>query len=101
MAGQTSNRLLYPDQGESRVVRFLLLLVALIVTSCSKAPTAEGPTYCRDIAPVVKANCVACHRPGEVAPFSLLTYKDVRKRGKTIAMVTKRRIMPPWKPVPR
>jgi hypothetical protein len=77
------------------------LLVTLLLTSFSVALGEEkSPTYCRDIAPVLNANCVACHRPGEVAPFPLLTYKDVRKRGKLIAEIVKARIMPPWKPVP-
>jgi hypothetical protein len=101
MAGQTSSRLLYSNQELDLAVRLFLLLVTLLATGCSKwSPVKNAPTYCRDIAPVLNANCVTCHRPGEVAPFSLLTYKDVRKRGKTIAMVTQRRIMPPWKPVP-
>jgi hypothetical protein len=101
MAGRTANRLLYPNKREVWVVRSLALLVVLVVTSCSRAPSVEeGPTYCRDIAPLVNANCVTCHRPGEVAPFSLLTYKDARKHGKTIAAVVKSRIMPPWKPLP-
>ena len=87
-------------------MRFILFLIALpafalVAASCSEAPSTSGaPTYCRDIAPIMNATCVACHRPGEVAPFPLLTYEDVRKRGKTIAAVTKARIMPPWKAVP-
>jgi hypothetical protein len=77
------------------------LSVALVVTGCSKwSQVKDAPTYCRDIAPVLNANCVTCHRPGEVAPFSLLTYKDARKHGKTMAAVVKKRIMPPWKAVP-
>src|SRR5215813_157377 len=40
--------------------------------------------------------CVTCHRPGEAAPFSLITYDDVRKRGAMIAKVTQARFMPPW-----
>ena len=38
-----------------------------------------SPTFNRDVAPLVFKNCAACHRPGEVAPFSLLTYADVKK----------------------
>ena len=49
---------------------------------------------------MVFKNCAACHRPGEVAPFSLLTYHDVKKRAKQIAEVTATRQMPPWKAVP-
>ncbi len=63
------------------------------------ATVPEQPTFARDIAPVVFANCSVCHRPGESAPFSLLTYEDARKHAKQIAEVTERRFMPPWLPV--
>ncbi len=55
------------------------------------------PTFARDVAPILYDNCVSCHRPGQAAPFSLLTYKDARKRAATIAAVTGQKIMPPWK----
>src|SRR5579859_7932588 len=42
-------------------------------------PIPAKVTYARDIAPIVNANCVNCHRPGEVAPFSLLDYEHVKK----------------------
>ncbi len=45
-------------------------------------------------------HCVSCHHPGQNAPFSLLTYEDVRPRARQIALVTKSRYMPPWKPEP-
>jgi hypothetical protein len=45
------------------------------------------------------AQCTSCHRPGEIAPFSLLTFDDVRTRGRAIVEVTTRRYMPPWKPL--
>jgi Flp pilus assembly protein TadD/mono/diheme cytochrome c family protein len=64
---------------------------------------AESPapvTFDRDIAPIVLANCTACHRPGGAGPFSLLTYDDVRARAPQIAKVTKSRFMPPWLPEP-
>lgn len=54
-------------------------------------------TWSRDIAPIVYANCVSCHREGEVAPFSLLTYKDNAKRAQMLADVTHSKQMPPWK----
>ena len=66
----------------------------LIATSVAKV---TAPTFDRDIAPVLYKNCAMCHRPGEVAPFSLLTYNDTAKRAKQIARVTEERIMPPWK----
>ena len=55
-----------------------------------------SPTFTEHVAPIVFQNCVACHRPGEAAPFPLLTYQDVKKRGKQIAEVTAKKFMPPW-----
>jgi hypothetical protein len=71
------------------------LLLGLIGVAASAAPT-----FNKDIAPILYENCATCHRPGEVAPFSLLTYQDAAKRASLIATVTKKRYMPPWKPVP-
>src|SRR5215831_3127933 len=57
-------------------------------------------TYNKDIAPIIYKNCSSCHRAGEVAPFSLLTYKDAVKHAKQLEVVTQSRYMPPWKPEP-
>lgn len=59
--------------------------------------TKGAPTFNKDIAPIVYDNCSSCHHPGEVAPFSLMTYQDVQKRAKQIALVTSDHVMPPWK----
>ena len=59
---------------------------------------AETVTFNKQIAPIIYQNCASCHRPGEAAPFSLLSYQDVAKKGKIIAAVTQSRYMPPWKP---
>ena len=61
---------------------------------------AQTVTFNEHIAPIVYANCTKCHRPGQVAPFSLLTYDDVRAHARTITTVTQSRYMPPWKPEP-
>lgn len=53
-------------------------------------------TFNKDIAPIVQAKCQACHRPGEVAPMSLLTYKQVRPWAKSIREAVTSRTMPPW-----
>ena len=59
----------------------------------------QGPvTFTKHIAPIVFTHCAGCHRPGQSAPFALLTYADVQRRAKQIAEVTRRRIMPPWLP---
>jgi len=70
----------------------LLLLPALL--------GAEPVTFNRQIAPIIYRNCSSCHRHGEAAPFSLLSYQDVAKHGKLIAAVTSTRQMPPWKAQP-
>jgi hypothetical protein len=60
---------------------------------------AESVTFNKHIAPILFQKCAECHRPGEVAPFSLLAYADAAKRATMIQDVTSRRIMPPWKSV--
>jgi mono/diheme cytochrome c family protein len=62
-------------------------------------PAAGAVTFNKHIAPLLFERCAGCHRPGEVAPFSLLTYRDVSKRAEQIQNVTEQHIMPPWKPV--
>lgn len=62
------------------------------------ALAAAAPTFSRDIAPIVFEYCAPCHRTGEAAPFSLLSYTEVRKHAAQIAAVTGSRYMPPWPP---
>jgi len=64
------------------------------------APVDADVTFNRDIAPIVLARCSGCHQPGEIGPFSLVTYQDVRQRATQIADLTARRVMPPWRAEP-
>ncbi len=57
-------------------------------------------TFHTEIAPLVHERCAVCHRPGEAAPFPLVSYHDVRSRAEQIVDVTQSRYMPPWKPEP-
>jgi hypothetical protein len=67
-------------------------------SGASEAPGTPGSlTFNKNIAPIIFDNCASCHRPGAGAPFSLISYQDVRKRAKQIAYITEKRIMPPWK----
>jgi len=77
----------------------VITLLFCLVFSCTAA-VAAPVTFNKDIAPIIYSNCSSCHRPGEIAPFSLLSYQDAGKRAKLIASVTARRYMPPWKPEP-
>ena len=58
----------------------------------------ETITFTRHVAPILWNNCARCHRPGAVAPFSLLTYNDAAKRADFIEDVVSSGQMPPWKP---
>jgi tetratricopeptide (TPR) repeat protein len=69
----------------------------------AESPTAFSDdsrpiTFAHDVAPLVFAKCSSCHHPGEAAPFSLLTFDDVRRRARQIVEVTQKRFMPPWLP---
>jgi len=69
---------------------------SILVLAAAGALSAGTPTFSETIAPIIHKNCTACHRPGEAAPFSLISYDDVKKRGALIANVTGSRYMPPW-----
>ena len=71
-----------------------------LLGTASIATAQPRLTFTKDIAPIVWSRCATCHRPGEIGPFSLLTYDDVKRRATQVAEVTKRRVMPPWKPAP-
>jgi len=55
-------------------------------------------TFTRHIAPIIFEHCSGCHRPGQSAPFALLTYHDLQKHAEDILTVTHSRYMPPWPP---
>jgi len=58
-------------------------------------------TFNKDVAPILFKNCVECHRPGETAPMSLLSYKDARPWARSIREKVVSREMPPWHADPR
>ena len=78
-------------------MRFATILAATFVAAgCSRTPPA--PTFTKDVAPILFTQCASCHRPGEVAPFSLLSYADAQQHATQIARETRERHMPPWLP---
>jgi hypothetical protein len=58
-------------------------------------------TYAKQVSRILQKGCQSCHRPGETAPFPLLTYEDARRHGRMIKEVTTQRRMPPWHADPR
>jgi mono/diheme cytochrome c family protein len=83
--------------------RWFLSLLAVSLSAAgtrSQQPAAAAVTFTEHVAPIVFGHCAGCHRPGEVAPFPLLGYADVKKRGKNVLAVIEDRYMPPWHPKP-
>ena len=83
-----------------RIVRTAgFLLVVMSVTLSGQAPGRTAPsavTFAKDIAPILQKSCQSCHRPGQMAPMSLLTYQDVRPWARSIKQRVVDREMPPW-----
>jgi hypothetical protein len=74
----------------------ILAIGAVTVLTVHTAPAATVPTFAKDIAPIMFDKCATCHRPGEVAPMSLLSYDDARPWAKAIKNKVIAREMPPW-----
>src|SRR5436305_11766718 len=72
------------------------LLSLLFVGAFSPAAFAQTPTFSKDVAPILQKACQNCHRPGAIAPMSLLTYQDARPWAKSIKAKVASREMPPW-----
>lgn len=72
-----------------------------LISRVSKPPPHGAITYSRDIAPILQKHCQLCHRPGEIAPFSLTSYQDALGWAATIREVVADRRMPPWHADPR
>jgi hypothetical protein len=83
-------------------LQFTLAGIAAFVTAAVMAPHAQAPqagavpTFSRDVAPILYANCASCHRPGEIAPMSLLTYAEARPWAQAISRRVADGTMPPW-----
>ncbi len=76
--------LAFVSAGRQRVVR-------------APAPPA-GPTFNKEVARIFQAHCDSCHHPGDIGPFSLMTYADAYPNAARIKYMTQTRQMPPWKP---
>ena len=75
-----------------------VILAVTVATGASsgRPPAPAAPTFTRDVAPILYKNCVACHRAGEIAPMSLITYAEVRPWARAIRQATAQGVMPPW-----
>ncbi len=92
------------SQQRQDALRWMIVLISVATTVALCAwrykavPITQHPsdcstvTFARDVAPIVFAKCSPCHHPGEAAPFSLLTYDDVRRRARQIVDVTQKAV---------
>ena len=80
----------------------LTLTIATLALVAAGAPAraAEVPTFAADVAPILYEECASCHRPGDIAPMSLLTYPEVRPWSRAIKDKVVSREMPPWHAAP-
>jgi hypothetical protein len=56
----------------------------------------SAPTYTKEVAPILQKHCQSCHRPGEAAPFSMLTYEETRPWAGAMKVAVRLKTMPPW-----
>jgi hypothetical protein len=74
-----------------------ILLVAYAgAPTSAQQPAATPPTFTKDVAPILYKQCIGCHRRGEIAPMSLVTYEEARPWAKAILKVIANGTMPPW-----
>ena len=78
-----------------------MCVVFLFGSGAGSGKDETGPTFNRDVAPIMFKNCAACHRKGEIAPMSLMNYKEVRPWARAIREKVATRDMPPWHADPK
>ena len=92
----------------SRISILGLAAIAMLLGTLGRSATMvakEGSdrvmTFYKDVVPILQKNCQTCHRPGQIAPMSLLTYKEARPWAKAMKAAVVSRKMPPWFADPR
>lgn len=95
-----------------KIYRYLIMAVAVLSVSFNaiyagipnalQQKTQNGPpTFAENVAPIIWKHCVPCHRDGEVAPFTLISYEGVSRHAQSVRRAVISGYMPPWKPVTR
>jgi hypothetical protein len=78
------------------MIRFWAAGLMITAASMAAEPAPSSATFNQDVLPILQNNCQSCHRPGQVAPMSFLTYRDTRPWAKAIKSAVATRKMPPW-----
>src|SRR5262249_19216218 len=89
----------------ARFLRFLALVAVASLPAAAATQTVSGETdkvtFNKDVLPILQRNCQTCHRPGEVAPMSFLSYESTRPWAKAIKQAVLTKKMQPWFGDPR
>jgi hypothetical protein len=72
------------------------VVAAVTLAFAAGEARAQTPTFSKDVAPILYKHCTTCHRPGEIAPMSLLTYEQSRPWARAIRDNVRNDVMPPW-----
>jgi hypothetical protein len=78
------------------MMRLVLAGFAMAIVATGASGQSSPPTFSKDVLPILQKNCQTCHRPGQVAPMSLINYRDARPWAKAIKAAVTTRKMPPW-----
>src|SRR5215471_1599857 len=88
-----------PGRKAKSMIRSLLtslLILCSVTAGFAQMGNMSAPTYTKDVAPILQTHCQSCHRPGEAAPFSMLSYEGTRPWAGAMKMAVRQRVMPPW-----
>ena len=80
----------------NRTTVLALAPTVFVAASALSAQTSDGVTFTKNVAPIFVKSCMTCHRPGEIAPMSLLSYEEARPWAGSIKREVEGRAMPPW-----
>src|SRR5216117_191824 len=98
LSGDTDMCAKWKDRFSAGVSVYLIMmaLIALGTTANAQSAPERQVTFTKDVAPILQRSCQTCHRPGSIAPMSLLTYEEARPWAKAIKENVVLRNMPPW-----
>jgi hypothetical protein len=74
--------------------------ITLAFFGAMAVPAVAQPTYSQEVSRIMQEKCQICHRPNDIAPFTLMNYEEASTWAEDIRRVVTDKIMPPWKPVP-
>jgi len=75
---------------------FAVGIMPVLFAADSGPEVKHEVTYSKDVAPILYRNCTGCHRPNDIAPMSLMTYKEARPWAASVRQAVLQRVMPPW-----